>query len=98
MFAAALAIAGATGLLCGIVPALAGMKTDVLDSLRDATYGAGQGRSQHKLQSVLVYIEIALAMLLLVASGLLLRSFARMLEIDPGFEPQHVLAASLALP
>jgi predicted permease len=98
MFAAALAIAGATGLLCGVVPALAGMKTDVLDSLRDGTHGAGQGRSQHNLQSVLVSIEIALAMLLLVASGLLLRSFARMLEIDPGFQPQHVLTASLALP
>jgi predicted permease len=98
MFAAAFAIAAATGLLSGIVPALAGMKTDVLDSLRDGTHGAGQGRSQHNLQSVLVSIEIALAMLLLVASGLLLRSFARMLEIDPGFQPQQVLTASLALP
>jgi putative ABC transport system permease protein len=98
MFAAAFAIVAATGLLCGLVPALAGMKTDVLDALRDGSHAAGQGRSQQNLQSILVSVEIALAMLLLVGSGLLLRSFARMLETDPGFQPQHVLTASLSLP
>lgn len=74
------------------------MRTDILDSLRDGGQGTGKGRSQHKLQSALVTLEIALAMLLLVASGLLLRSFAKMLETDPGFQPQHVLTASLSLP
>jgi putative ABC transport system permease protein len=98
MFAAALGIVGATGVLCGIVPAVAGMRTDVLDSLRDGGQATGKGRTQHKLQSILVTLEIALAMLLLVASGLLLRSFAKMLETDPGFQPQHVLTASLSLP
>jgi predicted permease len=98
MFAAALGFTGVTGLLCGLAPALAGMRTDILDSLRDGGQGTGKGRSQHKLQSALVTLEIALAMLLLVASGLLLRSFAKMLETDPGFQPQHVLTASLSLP
>jgi predicted permease len=98
LFAAALAFVAATGVLCGIVPAWAGMRTNVLDSLRDGGQAAGTGRARHKLQGVLVTLEIALAMLLLVASGLLLRSFAKMLETDPGFQPQHVLTAALSLP
>ena len=55
------------------------------------------GRYQDSWNSCveLVTVDIALAMLLLVASGLLLRSFARMLEVDPGFQPQHVMTASL---
>ncbi len=77
MFAAASGFAGVTGMLCGVAPALAGMRTDVLDSLRDGSHAAGQGRSQYNLQSMLVILEIALALLLLVASGLLLRSFAK---------------------
>jgi len=98
LFAAASGFAGVTGVLCGVAPALASMRTDVLDSLRDGSHAAGQGRSQYNLQSVLVILETALALLLLVASGLLLRSFAKMLETDPGFQPQHVLTASLSLP
>jgi putative ABC transport system permease protein len=98
MFAAAFGFTGVTGLLCGLAPALAGMRTEILDSLRDGTQGTGRGRSQHRLQSLFATVEIALAMLLLVASGLLLRSFRKMLETDPGFQPQHVLTASLSLP
>jgi len=98
LFAAASGFAGVTGVLCGVAPALASMRTDVLDSLRDGNHAAGQGPSQYNLQSMLVILEIALALLLLVASGLLLRSFAKMLETDPGFQPQHVLTASLSLP
>jgi putative ABC transport system permease protein len=98
LFAAASAFAAVTGVLCGIAPALACTRTDVLDSLRDASQAAGQGRSQHNVQKMLVVLEMALALLLLVASGLLLRSFRKMLETDPGFQPQHVLTASLSLP
>jgi predicted permease len=98
MFAGAFGVVGMTGVLCGVAPALASMRTDVLDSLRDGSHAAGQGRSRHNLQSMLVIFETALALLLLVASGLLLRSFAKMLETDPGFQPQHVLTASLSLP
>jgi putative ABC transport system permease protein len=98
MFAAAFGLAIATGLLCGIVPALAGMRADVLGALHDGSQAAGQSRSQRSLQSVLVALETALAMLLLVASGLLLRSFAKMLATDPGFQTQHLVTASLSLP
>jgi putative ABC transport system permease protein len=98
LFAAASGFAAVTGVLCGVAPALACMRTDVLDSLRDGSQAAGQGRSQYNLQQILVILEIALALLLLVASGLLLRSFRKMLETDPGFQREHVLTASLSLP
>jgi putative ABC transport system permease protein len=98
MFAAAFGLVAITSVLCGIVPALAGTRTDVLDSLREGNQNTGQGPSQRRLQSALVTLEIGLAMLLLVASGLLLRSFAKMLETDPGFQVQHVLTASFSLP
>ncbi|HEY6445582.1 MAG TPA: ABC transporter permease [Acidobacteriaceae bacterium] len=87
-----------TGVICGLAPALASMKADVLESLREGSKGGGQGRSQHRLRNVLAVMEAALAMLLLVACGLLLRSFARMLETNPGFQPQHVMTAYLSLP
>ena len=96
--ALALLLIAGTGVVCGLAPALASMKADVLDALRDGGQGAGQGRSQHRLRSVLVMVEVALTMLLLVGSGLLLRSFAKMLATDPGFEAEHVLTASLSLP
>jgi predicted permease len=98
LFAAAFGLVGVTAVLSGAAPALAGMRTEVLDSLRDGSHAAGQGRSQYNLQSILVILEVALALLLLVASGLLLRSFQKMLETDPGFQPRHVLTASLSLP
>jgi putative ABC transport system permease protein len=94
----AIALVGVTGLLCGLAPALASAKADVLDALRDGGQAAGQGRGQHRLRSGLVVVEVALAMLLLAASGLLLRSFARMLETNPGFQPDHVITAYLAQP
>jgi putative ABC transport system permease protein len=94
----AVLLTGATGVVCGLAPALASMKSDVLDSLRDGSKGTGQGRSQHRLRSGLVVVETALAMLLLVGCGLLLRSFARMLETNPGFQPQHVMTAYMSLP
>jgi predicted permease len=95
-FAAALTIA--TGLICGLMPAFAGMRTSVLESIRERSIATGQGRAPHRVRSALVIAEIAMAMVLLAGSGLLLRSFARMLEVDPGFEPAHTLKASLSLP
>ena len=94
----AIGLTGATGVLCGLAPALASMKAEVLDALREGTRGAGQSRGQHRLRNALVITEAALAMVLLVGAGLLLRSFAKMLESDPGIEATHAMTASLALP
>ena len=87
-----------TGALCGLAPAITGIKPNVLASLNEGGRGASHSRSQHRMRGVLAAAEVALAMLLLVAAGLLLRSFQKMLATDPGFEPQHVLTASLTLP
>jgi len=94
----AIGLTAATGLLCGLAPALASMKAEALDTLREGTHGAGHSRGQHRLRNVLVVTEAALAMVLLVGAGLLLRSFVRMLATDPGVETTHVMTASLALP
>lgn len=91
-------LTGLTGLVCGLVPAFASIRTNVLDSLRDGSVNTGQSHTQHRTRSALVIVEIAMAMVLLAGSGLLLRSLARMLAVDPGFEPAHALKASLSLP
>lgn len=94
----ALALIVSTGILCGLAPAVSSMRADVLESLRDGGQTAGSSRNQHRLRNVFVVIEAALALMLLVGAGLLVRSFAHMLETDPGFAPQHVLTAHLSLP
>jgi predicted permease len=91
-------LTGVSGLICALAPAIESMRGDVLDALKDGGRGAGQGPRQSRLRSGMVIVEVGLAMILLVSSGLLLRSFAKMLEVDPGFEPSHVLTASLSLP
>ncbi|HEY4053414.1 MAG TPA: ABC transporter permease [Terriglobales bacterium] len=98
LFLAAIVLTAATGLICGFAPAVESMRGEVLDSLRAAGRDAGQGIRHTRLRSGMVMLEVGLAMVLLVSSGLLLRSFAKMLEVDPGFEPSHVLTASLSLP
>lgn len=95
---AAIALTGVTGLFCGLAPAIQSMRGDVLDSLREGGRGIGHGPKRSRVRSGMVVLEVGLAMVLLVSSGLLLRSFAKMLEVDPGFEPSHALTASLALP
>jgi predicted permease len=96
--ACAALLTGVTGLVCGVAPGIESMQTNVLDSLRDGSCSTGPGRLQSRTRNALVIAEVGLAMLLLVASGLLLRSFAKTLAVDPGFEPTHALTASLSLP
>ena len=98
LFLAAIVLTAATGLICGLAPAVESMRGEVLDSFRAGGREAGQGIRHSRLRSGMVMLEVGLAMVLLVSSGLLLRSFAKMLEVDPGFEPSHVLTASLSLP
>jgi predicted permease len=91
-------LTGTTGLVCGVAPGFESMQTNVLDSLRDGGHSSGPGRLRSRTRTALVMAEVGLAMLLLVASGLLLRSFAKTLAVDPGFEPTHALTASVSLP
>jgi putative ABC transport system permease protein len=86
-----------TGLLFGIVPALRTAKLDLREALNEGSRGSTAGPGQHVLRGALVAMEIALAMLLLVGSGLLLRSFSRLQEVPPGFQPDHLLVADIPL-
>jgi putative ABC transport system permease protein len=86
-----------TGILFGIVPAMRTAKQDLRETLNEGTRGSTAGPGQHRLRGALVAMEIALAVLLLVGSGLLLRSFSRLQEIPPGFRPDHLFVADLPL-
>jgi predicted permease len=98
MLLTAIVLIGITGFICGLVPMFEIGRRNLFKGLGVGNHTSGPGLLQHRFQSSLVILEVALAMVLLVASGLLLRSFAKMLEVDPGFEPSHVLTASLSLP
>ena len=86
-----------TGILFGIVPALRTAKLDLRETLNEGSRSSTIGPGQHRVRGFLVAAEIATAMLLLVGAGLLLRSFARLQDVPPGFQPDHLLAADLPL-
>lgn len=90
----AVAVALATGIGMGVLPALQAAHVDVNDTLKDATRGSsGAG---NRLRSILLVAEIALSLVLLIAAGLLLTSFARLQGVAPGFEPGGVFTAQIA--
>jgi predicted permease len=79
----------------GIVPGLRMASGDLQETLKDTGAGTGQSRKHERLRSTLVVTEVALACVLLVGAGLLLRSFLKVLDVDLGFEPQHAAAVML---
>jgi predicted permease len=98
VFGFTLALAVVTGLIFGLAPALSAWRTDLNRTLQEGGRNAALGSQNHLLRSVLVVGQIALSLILLVGAGLLVRSFARVLATDPGFQSEHVLTASLTLP
>jgi predicted permease len=94
----ALALAILTGLFCGLAPGFAALRTNVNAGLKEGGRSGSSGGSHARLRSALVVIEIAIALVLLAASGLLLRSFGNMNQVDLGFRPDHVTTAVYALP
>jgi predicted permease len=92
-----LAVSFLAGIICGLIPAILTLKQDLHGILKDGTRTAGASGGQ-KLRSLLVVSEIALALVPLVGAGLLIRSFHRLVEVDPGFQRDHILAMEMDQP
>jgi putative ABC transport system permease protein len=93
-----IAIAVATGVLFGLVPALQAAKPNLNETLRDAgARGSSAGRSRQRLRSALVVSEVALSLVLLVGATLLVRSFLAMQHVEPGFDASHLLTMQVNL-
>ena len=94
----ALGLAVVTGIVCALAPAFAAIRTNVNSNLKEGGRTGSAGGGHARLRSTLVVAEIAIALVLLAASGLLLRSFDKMRGVDLGFTPQNVTTASYSLP
>jgi putative ABC transport system permease protein len=92
-----LIVALLAGILFGLAPALQMAKMDIRPALSDASRGITEGASPHRVRNVLVVTEVALAIVLLVGAGLLIRSFTRLQDVQPGFQPSNLLLVDLPL-
>ena len=92
-----LAVSLLAGLACGLIPAVQSLKQDLHGVLKEGTRTAGAAGGQ-KLRSLLVVSEIALALIPLVGAGLLIRSFRRLMDVNPGFQRDHILAMEVDQP
>jgi putative ABC transport system permease protein len=86
------------GIFFGTFPALQLARLDVETSLRDEGRGTSTGQARTQIKSLLVVGQVALSLLLLIGAGLLLRSFGRLLAVDPGFDAHNVLTMNISLP
>ncbi|MEY2577917.1 MAG: hypothetical protein QOI49_741 [Verrucomicrobiota bacterium] len=87
-----------TGIVIGLIPALASGKPELTEALKEGGRGATSGLRRNRLRNALVIAEVALALVLLVGAGLLLKSFVRLQNVHPGFETKNVLTMEVALP
>lgn len=90
-----LAITVSTAVLFGLLPGVRASKANVQEALKDGGHGATEGRKHETMRTVLVVSEVALACVLLIGAGLLLRSFLKVLDVDLGFEPSTAAAMKL---
>ncbi len=87
------------GLLFGLIPVWKYVREDVLSALRDGTRGGSAGRSRQRARSALAVSQITLALVLLVGSGLMIRSFQELGKVDPGFsKPEEVMTLRISVP
>jgi putative ABC transport system permease protein len=93
-----LAVSLASGIIFGLMPALVASKTDLISSLKESGRSDTASRSRSRLRRVLVAAEVGLAVVLLIGAGLLLRSFAKLLDVSPGFDSHNVLTLRFSLP
>src|SRR6266446_217930 len=91
-------VAIGTGILFGLIPAFASAKPELTEALKEGGRSSTTGARRNQLRNSLVVAEIALALVLLVGAGLLLKSYSRVQNIDPGFDRRNVLTAEIDLP
>jgi predicted permease len=96
LFTGALSIA--TGLVFGLIPAVAAIRGNTAKFLKDDSTRGSAGKGTGLARATLVVAETALALMLLVGAGLLIKSFARLQSVNPGFSTENVLTAQIALP
>jgi predicted permease len=94
----AVALALVVGLLIGLIPVFHILRTNLAEVIQRSSRSASSGRGVRALSSLLVVAQVAVALMLLTGAGLLIHSFAKALEVNPGFDPSHVVTASVALP
>lgn len=92
-----LALTLATGIVFGLIPALQATRGNLIDGLREGARGSGGGAGS-RVRSLLVVAETALSLILLAGAGLMLRSFDRLMNVDPGFRADQVLTLRVPLP
>ena len=85
-------------LVCGVAPGLLSSRVKLSDALRDGSRGATEGRLRSTTRKILVVAEVAIALMLAAGASLLIRSFVRVLDVDPGFSPEQVLTVQIDLP
>jgi putative ABC transport system permease protein len=87
-----------TGIVFGLIPAWSAARANVSEALKEGSRASTASFARHRLRSALVVAEMALALVLLVGAGLLIKSFARLHAVDPGFQPEGVLTMRIELP
>lgn len=87
-----------TSLVFGFVPALQASRADLRETINEAARGTSSGPFRQSFRRLLVVVQVALAVVLVVGAGLLVKSFWRLRQVDPGFNPEHVAVLSLSLP
>src|SRR5262249_59744628 len=87
-----------TGGIFGLVPALQASKPNLNETLKDAGRGSTEGGRRQLMRGALVVLEVASALVLLVGAGLMIKSFWRLQNVDPGFNPDNALTVSVSLP
>ena len=93
-----LAVCVGTGIIFGLAPGLASARPELTEALKEGGRGVTQGIRRNRLRNGLVIAEVAFAMVLLSGAGLLIKSFTRLQNVDPGFNPRNVLTAEISLP
>ncbi len=87
-----------TGVIFGIAPALQATEADVNESLKEGGWGASDGLGRNRVRSFLVVAEVGLALVLLTGAGLMIQSFMRLEQVNPGFQPDYVSTLQISVP